>query len=128
MLRGFVGALCFSFCDYAFFPHENQLMTETGTGNWNLFLSLSFLLHVTVTGSSYFFSAALLPVPIVFRILPRRVRELVFVRCPRTGSSLVCRTPRYAFISFTRFTFADTSRFRSPSILYFSTACRMAFS
>ena len=37
----------------------------------------------------YFFSTALRPVPMVFLVLPRLVRELVFVRCPREGSPLM---------------------------------------
>src|SRR5262249_16716839 len=49
---------------------------------------------------------------------PLRVRALVWVRWPRTGSPLRCRTPRYELMSISRLMFMDTSRRRSPSTLH----------
>src|SRR2546427_9057064 len=61
----------------------------------------------------------------VFRALPwplgpLRVRALVCVRCPRTGSPRRCRSPRYAPISIRRLILNEISFRRSPSMRYCS--------
>src|SRR3989449_5708742 len=53
--------------------------------------------------------------PATARLGPRRLRALVRVRCPRTGSPRRCRMPRYEPISVRRLMLLATSRRRSPS-------------
>src|SRR5206468_9083253 len=87
-----------------------------------LFLLLERLLLYRFRGLSRCFRHYVLPVAFfllatVPRLGPFRVRALVCVRWPRTGSPRRCRIPRYAPMSIRRFTFIETSRRRSPSTL-----------
>src|SRR5713226_3379212 len=63
----------------------------------------------------YFLPAFFLPATVFF--LPLRVRALVCVRWPCTGSPRRCRRPWYEPISTLRLMSAWTSRRRSPSTL-----------
>src|SRR5579872_2042982 len=57
---------------------------------------------------------------------PLRVRALVRVRCPRTGSPLRCRIPRQVPRSMRRLMFIETSRRRSPSTGHLAICERIA--
>src|SRR5262245_19416314 len=78
-----------------------------------LFLGLS---HVPF--SYYVLAVAFLRTAIAPRRGPLRVRALVCVRWPRTGSPRRCRNPRYAPTSISRLILNEISFRRSPSTLY----------
>src|SRR3954462_14311144 len=63
---------------------------------------------------TYFFPAFFLPAACM-RLGPLRVRALVFVFCPRTGSPRRWRRPRYQPISIRRLMAGEPARGRSPS-------------
>jgi len=74
---------------------------------------------------NYVFPSVRRPEVIVLRTLPRRVREFVLVRWPRTGSPRVWRSPRAERMSFRRLMFCPISRRSSPSIVKDSASARI---
>src|SRR3989344_3986459 len=74
----------------------------------------------------YVFSSLRRPLVMVFRTLPRTVREFVFVRWPRAGNFFAWRVPRYALVSLRRRLLPLLCRRSSPSSAYFSIASRKA--
>src|SRR5439155_1174296 len=75
----------------------------------------------------YVFDVAFLRTAIAPRLGPLRVRALVCVRCPRTGSPRRCRSPRYAPISIRRLILNEISFRRSPSMRYCSSITLQIF-
>src|SRR6266581_541343 len=65
---------------------------------------------------SHYLPAFTFFLPATARLGPRRLRALVRVRWPRTGSPRRCRMPRYEPISVRRLMLLATSRRRSPSM------------
>src|SRR5439155_24705996 len=91
-----------------------------GTIFFSFFFAPFFLGWPAIDHSNYVFAVAFLRTAIAPRLGPLRVRALVCVRCPRTGSPRRCRSPRYAPISIRRLILYEISFRRSPSMRYCS--------